>query len=187
MSAAAEQTRQTTIEASQEMPTITMTREFDAPVDLLFRAHTDGDLVARWMGPHSQDMVVEEYDATTGGSWRWHSSGEDGTEHHFYGSFHEVRPHERIVQTFTYAGWPDSVALEKGLRGSGRGSLPAHLGLRLRLLRGTRRDDLLRHGGRRRGGLPQAGCAPEGPRLNPAPDAPAWVTASLPGAAVSGA
>ena len=123
---ATQQTRQTTIEASTDMPAITMVREFDAPVELLFRAHTDGDLVARWMGPNSQHMVVEEYDATTGGSWRWHSSGDDGTEHHFYGSFHEVRPHERIVQTFTYAGFPDSVALEKGVfedLGDGRSRL----------------------------------------------------------------
>jgi uncharacterized protein YndB with AHSA1/START domain len=111
---ATKQARETTIEAHPDMPAITMVREFDAPVELLFRAHTDGDLVARWMGPNSQHMVVEEYDATTGGSWRWHSSGDDGVEHHFYGSFHEVRPPERIVQTFTYAGFPDGVALETG-------------------------------------------------------------------------
>ncbi|NUR06693.1 MAG: SRPBCC family protein [Nocardioidaceae bacterium] len=107
-------TTQATIEANKDIPAITLTREFDAPVELLFRAHTDGDLVARWMGPPEQKMVVEEYDASTGGSWRYWSSGEDGVEHHFYGSFHEVRPNERIVQTFTYAGFPDGVALEQG-------------------------------------------------------------------------
>jgi len=107
-------TRGTTIEADPKIPTITMTREFDAPVEHLFRAHTDGELVAQWMGPHSQKMVMERYDCVTGGAWRWWSSGGDGVEHHFFGSFHEVRPNERIVQTFTYEGFPEGVALETG-------------------------------------------------------------------------
>jgi uncharacterized protein YndB with AHSA1/START domain len=114
MSTTSNDTHQATIEADPQLPTIKLTREFDAPVQHVFRAHTDGDLVARWMGPRSQKMVVERYDCTTGGSWRWWSSGEDGQEHHFYGSFHEVRPNEKIVQTFTYAGFPDGVALETG-------------------------------------------------------------------------
>lgn len=57
-------------------------------------------------------MHIERYDCTTGGAWRWWSSGEDGVEHHFYGSFHDVRSNERLVQTFTYEGFPDSVSLE---------------------------------------------------------------------------
>jgi len=103
---------QTSIELGDTVPTVTITREFDAPVAHLFRAWTDGDLVARWMGPRSQTMHIERYDCTTGGAWRWWSSGEDGVEHHFYGSFHDVRRNDRLVQTFSYEGFPDSVALE---------------------------------------------------------------------------
>jgi uncharacterized protein YndB with AHSA1/START domain len=63
------------------------------------------------MGPRDIDSRVEHWDARTGGSWRYVSSrGEDTFG--FYGSFHELRPHERIVQTFTYEGVPDGVALE---------------------------------------------------------------------------
>lgn len=112
MSTAAARPHETTIEADPALPTIRMTREFDAPVEHLFRAHADGDLVARWLGPDSQKMVVTQYDCRTGGAWRYSSSGEDGVEHRFFGSFHEVRPDERIVQTFTYEGFPDGVALE---------------------------------------------------------------------------
>jgi len=87
-------------------------REFDAPVEAVFRAHTDADLVTQWLGPRRLTMRVDRYDARTGGSYRYLHSGDDGTEHAFFGAFHEVRPHERIVQTFTYEGFPDGVALE---------------------------------------------------------------------------
>ena len=103
---------QTSIELGATVPTVTITREFDAPVAHLFRAWTEGDLVARWLGPRSQTMHIERYDCETGGAWRWWSSGEDGVEHHFYGSFHDVRPNDRLVQTFSYEGFPDSVSLE---------------------------------------------------------------------------
>ncbi len=127
MSAAADHgTRTTSIEADPALPIIRMTRDFDAPVADLFRAHTDGDLAAQWIGPHSQRMVVERWDCTSGGGYRYRSSGDDGVEHRFFGSFHDVRPDERIVQTFTYEGFPDGVALETGLftdLGDGRSRL----------------------------------------------------------------
>lgn len=72
----------------------------------------EADLVAQWLGPRRLTMHVEEYVARTGGAYRYVHSGEDGTEHHFYGAFHEVRPNERIVQTFTYLGYPDGVSPE---------------------------------------------------------------------------
>jgi len=56
-------------------------------------------------------MLIDEYDCRTGGAWRYRTSIEDG-EVCFYGSFHEVRPNERIVQTFTFDGYPDGVSLE---------------------------------------------------------------------------
>lgn len=102
---------QTTIEADPVMPTITITREFDAPVADVFRAHSESELVAQWLGPRNRQMIVDQYDCHTGGAWRYRTAIEDG-EVGFYGSFHEVRPNERIVQTFTFDGYPDGVSLE---------------------------------------------------------------------------
>ncbi|MCF6509477.1 polyketide cyclase [Blastococcus sp. MG754426] len=104
--------RQTTISADPDVPLIRITREFDAPRDKVFRAHTEADLVARWLGPRGLEMRIGHYECRTGGSYRYVHS-QDGEEYAFYGSFHEVRPDELIVQTFTYEGMPDGVALEK--------------------------------------------------------------------------
>ena len=86
-----------------------MSRDFAAPPERLLRAHTDPVLFAQWIGPDAMTTRIERWDATTGGSWRYVSM-RDGTEYAFHGCFHEVRP-DRIVQTFTFAGAPDSVAL----------------------------------------------------------------------------
>ena len=78
-------------------------REFDAPVEKVFRAHTDPDLVVQWLGPRDLTMTIDHYDCRTGGSYRYlHTRGDD--EFGFHGSFHEVRPNELIVQTFTLRG-----------------------------------------------------------------------------------
>jgi uncharacterized protein YndB with AHSA1/START domain len=102
---------ETTIEAPEGQPTIGIVREFDAPPGKVYRAHVDPDLAMAWMGPRDLTNRVEHWDARTGGSWRYVSSRGDD-EFGFYGSFHELRPEERIVQTFTYEGVPDGVALE---------------------------------------------------------------------------
>jgi uncharacterized protein YndB with AHSA1/START domain len=100
----------TTIEADPNLPIIRMTREFAATPAQLFRAHTDPDLFLQWVGPHSIDTRIVHWDARTGGSWRFVGS-RDGVEFGFHGTFHDVRP-DRIVQTFTFDGEPDGVALE---------------------------------------------------------------------------
>jgi uncharacterized protein YndB with AHSA1/START domain len=103
---------QTSIEADPQLPTITVVRDFDAPPEKVFRAYTDPELVARWMGPRSVGTRVDRWDARTGGSYRF-ANTRDGEEiARFYGSFHEVRPPTRLVWTFTYEGVPDGVALE---------------------------------------------------------------------------
>jgi uncharacterized protein YndB with AHSA1/START domain len=105
-------THKTSITVDTEVPLVRITREFDAPREKVFRAHTDPELVAQWLGPRRLEMHIEHYNCHTGGSYRYvHSS--DGNEFAFHGSFHEVRPSERIVQTFTFEGQPDSVALER--------------------------------------------------------------------------
>lgn len=104
---------ETTITADPALPTIQIVREFDHPVSRVFRAYTDPDLFARWIGPRSLTTEVEEWDCTTGGKYRYLNRA-DGQEYRFFGSFHEVRPDERIVQTFTFEGFPDGVSLETG-------------------------------------------------------------------------
>jgi uncharacterized protein YndB with AHSA1/START domain len=105
-------TRETEITVDAEVPLVRITREFDAPPEKVFRAHTDPELVAQWLGPRGYEMRIDHYDCRTGGSYRYLHRN-DGEEFGFHGSFHEVRPGEVIVQTFTFAGEPDGVALER--------------------------------------------------------------------------
>jgi len=101
---------ETTIEADPKVPIIRLRREFDASPEQLFRAHTDPLLFARWVGPAGMHTSIEEWDARSGGSWRY-VSARDGQQFAFRGCFHDVRP-DRIVQTFTFEGQPDGVALQ---------------------------------------------------------------------------
>jgi uncharacterized protein YndB with AHSA1/START domain len=103
---------ETEITVDSEVPLVRITREFDASPEKVFRAHTDPDLVAQWLGPRRHEMRIDHFDCRTGGSYRYlHAS--DGNEYAFHGCFHEVRPAQLIVQTFTFGGFPDGVALEK--------------------------------------------------------------------------
>jgi len=105
-------TRQAEIFVDPDVPLVRITRDFDAPPEKVFRAHTDPALIVQWMGPRRYEMRIDHYDCRTGGSYRYVHVA-DGDEHGFHGSFHEVRPSELIVQTFTYEGVPDGVALER--------------------------------------------------------------------------
>jgi uncharacterized protein YndB with AHSA1/START domain len=105
-------TNETEIHSDPKVPLVRITREFDAPPAKVFRAHADPELVARWNGPRGMEVHIDHLDCRTGGSYRYvHVRGNE--EYGFRGSFHEVRPDELIVQTFTYEGMPDGVALEK--------------------------------------------------------------------------
>jgi uncharacterized protein YndB with AHSA1/START domain len=106
-------TRETRIAADADVPLVRIVREFDAPPERVFRAHVDPDLVAQWMGPRGLTVNMERYDCRTGGSYRYVMHNADGDEFGFHGSFHEVRPSELIVQTFTFEGAPYDVALER--------------------------------------------------------------------------
>ena len=99
-----------TIEADPEVPVIRITRDFHATPAQLLRAHTDPELYARWVGPASVGTRIEHWDARTGGSFRFVNTRGDA-EFGFHGCFHEIRE-DRIVQTFTFEGDPDGVALE---------------------------------------------------------------------------
>ena len=103
---------ETTITAQPGTPFIEVAREFDAPRERVFRAWTDPELVPQWLGPRGMTMKLFEFDARPGGGYRYVHADERG-EYGFRGVFHSVVPNELIVQTFTFEGFPDGVALEK--------------------------------------------------------------------------
>lgn len=105
-------TRETEIIVDPTVPLVRLVREFEAPVEKVFRAHIEPELLARWLGPRGHETRIDHLDGRTGGSYRYLMISE-GNEYGFYGSFHEVRSNELIVQTFTYEGMPDGVALER--------------------------------------------------------------------------
>jgi uncharacterized protein YndB with AHSA1/START domain len=105
-------TREAQIVADPVVPMVRITREFDAPPEKVFRAHVDPELFAQWTGPDSTSVRIDRFDCRTGGSYRYVAI-QDGVEYGFRGCFHEVRPSELIIQTFTFEGMPDGVALER--------------------------------------------------------------------------
>jgi uncharacterized protein YndB with AHSA1/START domain len=105
-------TREAEISVDPHVPLVRIIREFDAPPEKVFRAHTDAELIAQWLGPRKYQIHIDHFDCRTGGSYRYVHVGE-GNEYAFRGCFHEVRPSEVIVQTFTFEGVPDGVALER--------------------------------------------------------------------------
>jgi uncharacterized protein YndB with AHSA1/START domain len=102
----------TTITAEPGMPMITITREFDAPRDLVFRAHTDPDLLVQWLGPRDLTTTVERYEARNGGTWRYTQSDAQGNSYGFRGVFHGDPSPDAIVQTFEFEGAPGHVCLQ---------------------------------------------------------------------------
>ena len=103
--------RQTvTIEADPDVPLVRLTRDFDATPAQLMKAHTDPELFARWVGPDGMSNTITDWDPTDGGRWRYVAE-RDGEQYAFRGCFHEVGE-DRIVQTFTFEGFPEGVALE---------------------------------------------------------------------------
>jgi uncharacterized protein YndB with AHSA1/START domain len=99
------------ITADPALPIIRIERDFAATPDQLYRAHTDPELFVRWVGRDGASTKIDYWDARTGGSFRFLSSDCEGADQGFRGTFHTVRP-DRLVQTFTWEGMPDEVALE---------------------------------------------------------------------------
>jgi uncharacterized protein YndB with AHSA1/START domain len=104
-------TNPTQITAPDGTPFIDVIREFDAPRNLVFRASTEPDLVARWLGPREMTMHVIEYDARPGGRYRYIHTAPGGAEAGFRGVFHTVTE-PLIIQTFEFEGAPGAVSLE---------------------------------------------------------------------------
>jgi uncharacterized protein YndB with AHSA1/START domain len=91
---------------------ITLSREFDAPRELVFKTMTDPKAVPHFWGPRSLTTTVDKMDARSGGSWRFIQKDPNGEEYGFHGVYHDVTPSERIIQTFEWEGLPGHALLE---------------------------------------------------------------------------
>jgi len=118
-----------TVTAPEGVPFIDFEREFDAPVEAVFRAHAEPDLIKQWLGPRGYEMKIERYDFRTGGGYRYLHSDPSGEAYAFNGVFHTVRPNEFAIQTFEFEGFPDIVSIESLTfedLGGGRSRLRGH-------------------------------------------------------------
>lgn len=103
--------------ATVTLPTdeqILITREFDAPKHLVFKAWTTPALVKRWWHANRGEATVAEIDLRVGGKWRYVMIADDGFEVGFHGEYLEVVPNERIVSTEVYEGLPEGVSEKEG-------------------------------------------------------------------------
>ncbi len=85
-----------------------ITRDFDAPRGLVFRAFTDPDLYVQWIGPRGLTTRLETFEPKNGGSWRYVQTDQNGNTFAFHGVHHEVLPPERIIGTFEFEGLPET-------------------------------------------------------------------------------
>jgi uncharacterized protein YndB with AHSA1/START domain len=102
----------TQISAPAGVPFVDITREFDAPLELVRRAWTDPDLVKQWLGPRKYEMVIERWEPSAGGAYRYIHRDDAGNEFGFHGVFHSNDP-DNMVQTFEFEGMPGHVSLDK--------------------------------------------------------------------------
>jgi uncharacterized protein YndB with AHSA1/START domain len=102
----------TQITAAPGVPQIVITREFDAPRELLFRAYTDPELLVQWLGPRDLTMTIDHMDLRDGGTWRFTHRDAGGTEYGFRGVFHGTPSVDGIVRTVEFEGMPGHVSLE---------------------------------------------------------------------------
>lgn len=96
----------TTVSAEPGKQELFITREFDAPRELLFKAHTDPNIYVQWVGPHDMKMTIDKWECREGGSYRFtHERG--GHKYAFLGVYHEILEGERIIGTFEFDGLPE--------------------------------------------------------------------------------
>lgn len=102
----------TQITAEPAVPQLIITSEFAAPRDLVFRAYTDPELLAQWLGPRGLTVTIDNIDLRHGGTWRYIGSDADGSKYCFRGVFHGAPSVDGIVQTVEFDGMPGHVCLE---------------------------------------------------------------------------
>ena len=98
-----------TLPSDQE---IVMERVFNAPRELVFKAHTDPNLIAKWWGPRRYTTTVDKMDLRVGGVWRFVQHDAAGNEYGFNGVYREIVPPERLSYTFEFEGMPGHVLVE---------------------------------------------------------------------------
>lgn len=97
----------TNITAEPGKQEILITREFDAPRELVFKAFTDPALYVQWLGPRDLTMTLETFEPKSGGSWRYIHRDKEDNAYAFHGVNHEVTAPERIIGTFEFEGLPE--------------------------------------------------------------------------------
>jgi uncharacterized protein YndB with AHSA1/START domain len=97
----------TTITAEPGKLDLFITREFEAPRELVFKAYTDPELVKQWIGPRGLKMIIEKFESKDGGAYRYIHEDPQGNKFAFCGVNHEVKPPERIIGTFEFEGLPE--------------------------------------------------------------------------------
>jgi uncharacterized protein YndB with AHSA1/START domain len=102
----------TEITAEPGQQRIIITREFNAPRDLVFRAHTEPALLEQWVGPRNLTMKMELFEPKDGGRWRFIHTDPQGNEYGFHGVHHGSPTPERMTRTFEFEGMPGHVSLE---------------------------------------------------------------------------
>ena len=103
--------------ATLTLPTddqILITREFDAPKQLVYKAMTTPELVKRWWHAKRGEVTAVEIDLRVGGKWRYAMIADDGTEVAFHGEYREIVPNERLVTTEIYEGLPEGISEAEG-------------------------------------------------------------------------
>lgn len=90
---------------------ILITREFDAPRDLVYRAWTTPELIKRWWSGDQGEVTSVEVDLRVGGTWRYVMTANAGFEVAFHGEYQEIVPNEKIVSTEVFEGMPDAPAV----------------------------------------------------------------------------
>lgn len=107
-------TNRTTITAEPGKQEMLITRDFDAPRELVFRAFTEPELYVQWLGPRRLTTMLETFEPRSGGKWRYIQKDQSGNEFGFHGVYHEVLAPQRIIDTFEFEGLPEvgHVALE---------------------------------------------------------------------------
>lgn len=98
----------TTITAEPGRQELFITREFDAPRELVFRAYTEPEIYAQWLGPNGLTTTFEVFEPVSGGKYRFIQKDQDGNEFSFHGVTHEVLAPERIIGTFEFDGLPET-------------------------------------------------------------------------------
>jgi uncharacterized protein YndB with AHSA1/START domain len=93
---------------------ILVTREFDAPRDVVYKTMTDPKLIPQWWGPRRDKITVDKMEVRPGGKWRFVATQPDGTTYAFRGEYREITPGEKIVQTFEFEPMAGHISVETG-------------------------------------------------------------------------